>query len=211
MHKLTEEKFREMLNNALFLNTTMAIEKYMDVTEAIIANPEIKSLFEKSTETRCTTKCSKCELTADECNDEAWPTEPPAPVAEYEICKNETSDALYGYYCKQCNRLVCENCLDGDCLECSDCKDVAEYEVIQCEPIEALKTIRCPHNENPCPIMVNSQSCREHCKTNGLQNFAGHQSCREHCKTNGLQNFAGHEVEGKSIRCMHKFNQGAES
>jgi hypothetical protein len=50
-----------------------------------------------------------------------------------------------------------------------------------------------------------SMSCKRY---NGVKVCSA--TCTEHCKTNGKQNFKGHEVEGKSVRCAHRFNGGGE-
>jgi hypothetical protein len=67
---------------------------------------------------------------------------------------------------------------------------VAEYEIFEVQQT-ALETVD--------PVCEYIGDCAVGCMF-----------CELHCKTNGLQNFAGHEVEGRSIRCAHRFNVGGE-
>jgi predicted RNA-binding Zn-ribbon protein involved in translation (DUF1610 family) len=162
MSKITEERFKDIL---------LSLEIDYEQISILLNHPEIKILFESS-EGKFVDKSCKMDMEMSErehmyrcpscmeknvfgveegydycpyCGQKLiWPTEPPAPVAEYEVIK----------YFKDENGL--------------------------------LETI-CPHNmsgggSNPQSTVGHNHSC---------------------C---ACTHFAGHELEGKSIRCKHKFN-----
>jgi hypothetical protein len=182
MPKLTGKRLKKIIEDA---NTLHLGYKETHVADAIVNHPEIKSLFE-------------CE--------EVKPLHQSEQREQFDLLKecltSKTWTAgdhghFYGFF------------LHGWLGRMNE----ATYQHLPPTELltDASKTI-----EPPAPVAeydiveyeVRNNSSVTECKHYGYG--IGGCCCRDGCKTNGLQNFVGHEVEGKSIRCLHKFNLGGE-
>ncbi len=112
---------------------------------------------------------------------ECEPTECKFCGSSNTVVEHHDADNSDRVYCKTC-------CCQSSCKEIVD-NSIKAYEVVEYESDKLLVPTTCKRD---CSVYVNSVFCNKECKTNGLQNFAGH------------------EVVGRSIRCLHKFNEGGE-
>jgi hypothetical protein len=198
MPKITENRMKEIIEDIMLSNDQISMRQSTGayLAESIANHPEIKSLFECDADLGkyiSATECPTCARTSERFELTNYP--------DTWMCDGcaLTRGSIVGKWNSILENLICatETCEESTEPHAPVAEGVADapakaYEVIQCEPTGALKTMGCQYDESMCPTMVNSELCRTHCKTNGLQNFAGH------------------EVEGRSIRCAHRFNVGGE-
>lgn len=102
-------------------------------------------------------------------------------------------------HCDRCNKPICESCglTDNETHTGTFCREC-------CEPTEATKEREPEYEVIEYTFLSNADFSHfdTPCNNDGQIRFIGGISC-EACK-----HFAGYETYGKSIRCMHKHNEG---
>lgn len=199
MSKITEERMREIIELQLNANVTnfsdyecgelvaLDISDFENVLNGITLHPEIKSLFDVK---------------------EDWDS----GEKHIELIKS------LDYQCGGCLSVV-NNCKSNYCGFCGKklTWPIPESPISNIDKIDGAVLKELAEVEPPAPVAEyeikeiftthlgvgfeeNKYCTKEVGKIGGAW-------CRNKCFTNSLQNFAGHEVEMKSIRCAHRFNQ----
>lgn len=152
MPKLTEERFKHIVKNIYPpAGTSRGVDNFI---KEVVNHPEIKSLFAVEDSINCK-YCGSSNTVVEHhdadnsdrvycktcCRQFAPPTEPPAPVAEYEVIEyEETQGEFFGEYRTKCTRRDDFICFTGG-VNCEACKHFAGHEV-------EGKSLRCKHLVN---------------------------------------------------------------
>jgi hypothetical protein len=186
MSKITAERMREILSAILRDDTVLDSYDCDAVTGTIVNHPEIKGLLECEEVEHCLYSDVYNKVDLDQYDSTLNKYRCPV-CGEFSLCKDNVACGM-----GNCGApLIWPTELLTDVSKTIEPPaPVAEYEIFEVQQT-ALET--------GDPVCEYIGDCAVGCMF-----------CELHCKTNGKQNFAGHEVEGKSIRCKHKFNEGGE-